>query len=181
MLSNDINRIAFTDIAALVEDHVAEGLHIEYKEVLPGRSDEEKKEFLTDTTAFANTDGGFIVFGVKEQRNSQGRPTGVPKELAPISGQNLDAEIQRLEDILKDNVHPRLLGVRFRVINGVGGGDFVVLRIPAAPSGPHVITFNRPAFRVYSRRSTGKYPLDVDEIRSFFVGTAALSSRMQDF
>ena len=181
MLPNDISRIVPSDIVRLIEEEFAEGLHLEYKEVLPGRSDDEKKEFLADATAFANADGGFIVYGVRERRDGQGQSTGVPEQVVPILGQNLDAEIRRLENVLKDNVQPRLLRVRFRVVNDVAGDDVVVLRIPAAPSGPHVVAFNRSAFRVYSRRSTGKYPLDVDEIRSFFVGTESLSARMQDF
>src|SRR4051812_7031873 len=84
-------------LESLKADAVSEGKTIDYKAVLPGRTDGEKIEFLADTSSFANTAGGHVLYGVVEQR---GVPTGIPG----LPGIDPDAEILRLESMLRDGV-----------------------------------------------------------------------------
>ncbi len=52
-------------LARLVADRVPEGRHLEYKETLPGDSERDKREFLADISAFANSAGGDLIYGVQ--------------------------------------------------------------------------------------------------------------------
>jgi predicted HTH transcriptional regulator len=81
------------DVQDLVAARVPEGRRIEYKQKLPGRNDADKREFLADISAFANSSGGDLLFGIKEE---DGLPIGIPG----INPSVLENEHLRLETIL---------------------------------------------------------------------------------
>ena len=78
MISKSFSEIEAADITYLVHEAVPEGRTLEYKETLPSNSDNDKKEFLADVSAFANAAGGDLIYGISEQRDENGRPTGIP-------------------------------------------------------------------------------------------------------
>jgi hypothetical protein len=67
-------------IESLISDGVCESRQLDYKRDWVGRTDNDKKEFLADVVAFANTIGGTMLFGVDEERDSDGKQTGAPRE-----------------------------------------------------------------------------------------------------
>src|SRR4030067_1635251 len=101
---NDLNNLSENKIITLKENQIPEGKTIEYKESLPIESYESKKEFLADVTSFANTDGGNIIYGIKEEN-------GIPIDICGIEIDNPDAEKLRLENIIRDCTEPRLPGI----------------------------------------------------------------------
>jgi predicted HTH transcriptional regulator len=66
MLTIDINSVVFEDIKRLKDNSVPESKTLEYKKDLTLKNDYNKKEFLSDISAFANTSGGDIIYGIKE-------------------------------------------------------------------------------------------------------------------
>ncbi len=166
MIGRNITFIAKADIDALVADAVQEGRTLDYKAQLPGNRDEDKREFLADVSSFANAAGGDIVFGVAEQKDADGRNTGVPTDAHGLSC-NPDQECLRMESLIRDGIQPRLPGVQVTAIDGFADGPVLVLRIPRSWIGPHMVTF-RNSSRFYSRTSAGKHQLDVMEIGEAF-------------
>ncbi len=61
--------IRLQHIEDLIEHQVPESRNLEFKRQLPGNSDSEKKEFLADVTAMANSGGGDIVYGMRNFMN----------------------------------------------------------------------------------------------------------------
>lgn len=59
-------QIDAAQLEALRADGVREGRQLEYKECLPGNSDDDKREFLADVTSLANAAGGDLIFGVRD-------------------------------------------------------------------------------------------------------------------
>jgi hypothetical protein len=55
-----------------------------------------------------------------------------------------------------------------------------VMRIPKSLAAPHMVTFAGGS-RFYSRTSTGKYPLDVGEIRTAFAASTSIGERLRSF
>jgi predicted HTH transcriptional regulator len=64
----DFTQIDMADIQRLITNAVPESRTLEYKQTLKIGSDGDKKEFLADVSAFANTDGGDIIYGLSADK-----------------------------------------------------------------------------------------------------------------
>ena len=168
-----IGAIDAADLQALADNQVAEAKVIEYKESLPGNPDAARKDFLADVSSFANAAGGHLIYGIKEQ-------SGVPIDIPGLKNINADAEILRLENMIRDGIDPRIPGVAMRAIEVESSGVVILLRIPRSWALPHMITFQAYS-RFYSRNSAGKYPLDVGELRADFIQSEILAERLRTF
>src|SRR3989338_3325400 len=91
----------FKDLSLLKDDGVKEGKDIDYKLELPKDNDESKKEFLADVSSFANTIGGYLVFGIKESE-------GLIEELVGLKIEDDDKLLLKLESIIRDGISPRI-------------------------------------------------------------------------
>lgn len=180
MINKRFDLIEKSDIDSLIVNQVSESKTIDYKEELPGNTDNDKKEFLADISSFSNASGGDIIYGIQEKRDGKGQPTGLPELSKGLNGINTDAEIRRLESIIRDGIAPRIMGIQITAVEGFTNGPIIVIRIPRSFASPHMVTFKKHS-RFYSRYSTGKQPLDVDEIRSAFALSVALPERIRNF
>ena len=172
-LSTVLDAITEADLQSLKENQVSEGKLIEYKQCLPGNDDKSKKEFLADITSFANAAGGHLIFGIQEE-------DGIPKDLCGLNDINPDAEILRLENMIRDSVEPRIHGLAIRPISLENAGTIIVMYIPNSWSKPHVVNFQKH-WRFYSRNSAGKYQLDGGELRTTFTLSDTIWNRIRDF
>ncbi|MGB3208426.1 MAG: ATP-binding protein [Crinalium sp.] len=180
MINKTFDLIVKNDIESLIINQVPESRTIEYKEKLPGNSDEDKKEFLADISSFANSSGGDIIYGIEELRDGNGKPTGLPNTIKELNGINTDAEIRKLENSIRDGIAPRINGIQTIAVNGFANGSVIIIRIPKSWTSPHIVTFKNSS-KFYSRNSAGKYPLDVTEIRAAFALSEALPDRIRRF
>lgn len=173
-LSNKpLNLIDELDLRALVTDQVREGRTIEYKQALPGTSDSEKKEFLADVSSFGNAAGGDLILGISES-------AGIPIDVCGCAIADVDAEVLRLDSILRTGIDPRIPGVSIRDVALENGQTAILIRIPKSWASPHMIIF-KDWRRFYSRTSAGKYMLDVPELRAAFVLSETTSERIRQF
>ncbi|MDD3524572.1 MAG: ATP-binding protein [Candidatus Cloacimonetes bacterium] len=175
-LPNDLSSITQAHIEQLVADQVREGPHLDFKRDLPTAwNDAAKHEFLADTTAFANSGGGDLIFGIDEDGQAQA------SSVMPQVITNVDQEIRRLQDFLLNLAEPRLPGVKIQAVQvSVAGtdGHVVVVRIPQSWAGPHRVKTNQHFF---IRDGLRKRQLDVPEIRSLFLRTENQAQRLNDF
>jgi hypothetical protein len=149
---------------ALVRDRVSEGRQLEYKETLPGEKDQDKREFLADISAFANSAGGDLIYGIREAGGVAAAVVGLP-DVDP------DQERLRLEQLARAGIRPRIPGLRLKIIHrGADGADppCLLVRVPRSGVGLHMVTLGG-LNRFYGRGGGGRYPLDVDEIRAGFL------------
>lgn len=168
-----IEDISVDDMRVLVESGVPEGKEIDYKQTLPTNDNEGKREFLADVSSFANTAGGYLVFGIREENM-------IPVEMCGLSIPNTDLEIQRLENMIRDGIDPRIPSVTTRAIP-IGQSRFVVIiHIRRSFLQPHVVRFQNH-WRFYARHSAGKYPLDVDEVRSAFLLSESIADKVRRY
>ncbi len=175
MINKEIDQITEEDLQALKDNSVPEGKTVEYKESLPGNSDSDKKESLADVSSFANASGGDLIFGIIENKK-----TGTPKSLEGLSIENVDQEIQRLENMIRDGIAPRILAISTKQIPLSNSKVALLIRIPKSWNAPHrVILGGHDKF--YSRSSNGKYPLDVGELRIAFNLSETITERIRNF
>jgi hypothetical protein len=171
MIEQPIDAIDEAALQRLIDNQVSEGRNLEFKRELPGGGDEASREFLADVTAFANAQGGDIVYGLDETN-------GAATDLPGVEVDDPDAAILRLEGKLQTGVEPRLIGVRTNWVPLANGRGALVLRIPGSLSAPHRVTFRNGA-RFYARNSRGKYELDVHDLRHAFTEAAQLPQQFR--
>jgi hypothetical protein len=172
MIPKPFEEIAEDDLLALIANAVGEGRTIDYKRELPGNSDADKKEFLADVSSFANTSGGDLVFGADEV-------DGLPTQITGFQTTNADADLQRLESILASGLEPRIRHAA-KIIPCQGGQKALVIRTERSWIGPHRVVF-KGHDKFYARNSSGKYSLDVDQLRSAFTFSSTVNERIRGF
>jgi hypothetical protein len=175
-----IDRITSDDIEDLVSNGVPESRALEYKEYLPAGSDQDKREFLYDVSSFANATGGDLIYGAREKRDEAGKATGTAEAIVGVEISNLDQAIQRLENILRDGMSPRIPGIRFLSIGAFERGPTLLVRVPRSWAAPHMVTFQQSG-KFFTRHAGGKHPLDVSELRDAFLNSRSASERAEEF
>ena len=101
MIQRNFEAIPKAEVDTLIANRVTEIKSLEYKQELPGGTDDQKKEFLADVSSFANVSGGDIILGVKEERDVDGNKIGAPESVIPISATTADEAKLRLENLIQ--------------------------------------------------------------------------------
>ena len=165
MLRLPVSKITRVDLDALVVNQTPEVRTLEYKRDLKLDTDGEKREFVKDVSSLANAAGGFLVFGAVERKDETGN-LGYPERLIGVSCPNWGALTQKIENVIRDRIDPRVQGLEMHKVDGFELGPVIVLHVPKSWSGPHMVWFGQTHF--YSRNSSGVHPLDVREIGHAF-------------
>lgn len=179
MIEKQFEGIDKPDIDALVESKKAERRTLEYKAELPLGTDEAKREFLGDVASFANSAGGDLLYGIADERDEKGQPTGVPLDAYGLAV-NETSEQLRLESMIREGIAPRISGIQVKTIPGFAKGSIILIRVPRSWAAPHMVTFKNLS-RFYARNSAGKYQLDIGEIRSGFALSESLPEKIRAF
>lgn len=102
----EINDI--TDLQNLITNQVEENLHLDYKAAdALFKTDGKKKEISKDVSAFANSDGGIIIYGIKEFADPTKKH--LPEAIDPVDRNDITKEW--LEQVINSNISPRLDGL----------------------------------------------------------------------
>ncbi|MHA1938193.1 MAG: AlbA family DNA-binding domain-containing protein [Candidatus Thorarchaeota archaeon] len=171
--NKELGSITEEDLKALITDKVQEDRYIDYKEILPTNSHADRREFLSDVSSFANAAGGHLLYGIEEKE-------GVARKLCGLEIKNVDAEILRLENLMRDSIEPRLPGTTIRAIPVKESRQVIIIQVPKSWALPHMVKYKRH-WRFYSRNSAGKYSLDVSELRSLFLFSETTTDRVRNF
>jgi hypothetical protein len=163
----------------LVANTVAESRMLDYKERLPGDSDADKRELLADVTAFANSAGGDLIYGVKERRKGS-KATGEPEAVVGLPDIVLDEVMLRLDATLRTGMDPRIPGLVLHPVLRPPGPPCLVIRIPRSPHGIHMVTY-KGSSRFYGRGTNGCFELDWGQIRSGFLQAEGAHERVRRF
>lgn len=148
----------------LTEDHIkslillkmSEDTRIEYKKELNLAIDKEKREFCKDVSAMANSQGGYIFFGVIE---TNGMPTSAP-------GIEYDDSVrQKIHQILTSGISPRIQSMSDAAIKLKNNKHVLALKIQ--PDGYlHQVKYNDN--RYYKRTGTITINMESSDVETFF-------------
>jgi hypothetical protein len=141
------------DLDRLIVDEVKESLTLDYKASgALGKESKQRDELCKDVTAFANSAGGQIVYGVEEDKTL---PTNVD------DGADPSITKEWIEQVIDSRVQPRIEGLVIIPIPLAKGYGFV-LTIPQATSrAPH----QAPDKKYYKRQNFQSSPMEDYEIR----------------
>jgi predicted HTH transcriptional regulator len=142
------------DLQRLIDDEIQESLILEFKASASlSRESKARDELCKDVSAFANSAGGQIVYGVVEERH---------KPLMLDDGADPVITKEWVEQVISSRVQPRIEGLRVVPIELAAGRLGFVINVPHATSrAPH----QAPDFKYYRRYNFQSAPMADHEIR----------------
>lgn len=146
------------DLNALYTGNIKESISLEYKAspAIDKGDDAKKLEMARDVAAFANADGGQIVYGMREQDHAPaGLDGGVHGKVYPTIW---------FEQVLQQHITPSIQGLRIRHISLDDQMVAVVIDIPATKSDPHQVSDGK----YYRRHNFNKLTMEHYEVRDYF-------------
>src|SRR6266446_9853603 len=149
---------AKADLEALWTGNIKESISLEYKAspAVDKKDDTKKLEMARDVSAFANADGGQIIYGMTENDHEpEGLDGGLDGKLYP--------EIW-FEQILQQHITPQIAGLRIRHIPLAKPMVAVVIDIPATKGDPHQASDGR----YYRRHNFNRLIMEHYEVRDAF-------------
>ena len=167
-----------SQLEALRTGNVKESTTLEYKAspAVDKRDDSKKLEMARDVCAFANADGGQIVYGMTEHDHEPaGLDDGIDGSIYP--------EIW-FEQVLQQHITPTIPGLRIRHVPLKQRMVAVVIDVPATKGDPHQVSdgryyrrhnFNRLIMEHYEVRDAMRRSVDPDLVLEFdlMIGQAA--------
>ena len=172
MIPKSIDEISSADLDALIAEGRSEDRTIEYKLTLPNNADGEKiPRLLKPVCSFANTDGGDLIFGVREN-------AGIPEQIDGMAIQNFDQTKLAIEHMIQNGIEPQIRGVHIKEVRLPNENHVLVLRVPKSWISPHRVKSNS---KFYARNSLGSYELDVPQLRQAVLVGDSLEKRLRDF
>jgi hypothetical protein len=174
-----------SQLEALHTGNVKESLNLEYKAspAIDKKDDTKKLEMARDVCAFANADGGQILYGMTEKDHEPaGLDNGVDGTTYP--------EIW-FEQVLQQHITPPIPGLRIRHIPLTKPMVAVVIDIPATKGDPHQVSdgryyrrhnFNRLVMEHYEVRDAMRRAVDPDIVLEFdlLVGQPAARNKSRN-
>ncbi|MEH1824322.1 MAG: ATP-binding protein [Nostoc sp.] len=146
-------------ILSMIKDRVQESLELDYKEcpaIFP-LTDKKKIELSKDVSAFANSAGGIIIYGVKENGY-------IPTEIDTGFDPNALSK-ERLEQIINSNIHPRINGLIIKQIELVTTNPGHVLYVVSIPQATTRAPHQAADKRYYKRFNFESVAMEDYEIR----------------
>ena len=155
------------DILNLISRQERESIKLDYKRDIT-TSDSGKGELAKDVSALANSQGGYIIFGVDEDSN--GAPISPPIGVPIALGRQKTEEW--LEQVILSNVTPRPT-VILKAIPMSNDPDMVlvVVEVPLGTHAPYMVTFSgdRRYYRRYFKRNNFQsLPAEDHEVKELY-------------
>jgi hypothetical protein len=146
------------DLNALIANQITEDLHLDYKRSAAFEKplNEVKADLSKDVSAFANSDGGVLVYGIVED-NTTKLPVSVDGGVDHSKWSR-----ERIESLINAYVSPRIDGLEVHQIRLSADRSAYVIAAPKSSRGPHQ---ERITFRYYKRFNFSSEPMEDYEIQ----------------
>jgi len=164
MIPQTLDEWTLPVLTSLLDGHYSEPETFDFKEwKITSKSDKESRSIRTDCCAFANGDGGFLVYGVADDTalSTADRLVGVPTNVdfpADFSGYPQ----QCTPSIRWTYKNPPIALPNNTVVH--------VVHIPKSWRGPHTFGPADGGFKFPKRTSGGNAYMSYDEVRLLFLG-----------
>jgi hypothetical protein len=151
-------------IESFIAESTNEGLHLEFKSVNSTdlAKKEDRRNYSKSMSAFANSAGGIIVWGIGSCRQPDGSSCLEKSEI-----ENLQRLIQRLHDLEAELIDPPISGIRHKEIQTEENRGYAATLVPASEGGPHIAKA-KDQNRYYKRSGNQSLHMEHYEIERMF-------------
>ncbi len=168
------------DLMDLLSRRERESIRLDYKRDVT-TSDSAKAELAKDISAFANSQGGYVIYGVDED------PSGAP--VSPPSGVPIKLGRQKteewIEQVIVSNITPRPSVVLKAIPMSTDPQKaLVVVEIPLSRHAPHMVTSgndNRYYRRYFIRNNFQSLPAEHHEVRELFERSLRMRDQVREY
>ena len=159
-------------LRAMLDADIQESRTLDYKSQLNVKTRDEIVEFARDVAAFANTQGGHLVFGVDD--------TLAPAVLVGVEIKNVDHRIIDLTNIARDRIAPKIFDLEMRAVRVLTNRYVLIVRVPASRARPHMAKGKDS--RYFDERGVrNKEPMEITTIRDQFLSGEVQAERIRAF
>ena len=142
---------SIADLNKLITDQVQENIHLDYKES-PAIDRSKRTEIAKDVSAFANSDGGVLLYGIVESNNLPVRIDG--------GVDHTTHSREWLEQVINSSISPRIDDIRISPIQLSVDRSVYSVAVPKSFRGPH----QAPDKKYYKRFNFQSVPMEDYEI-----------------
>lgn len=157
-----LHDLSFSDFQLLIDNHVPEGPHLEYKEGAYSGRASDIREMLRDVTALANAEGGYLIMGIREDH------TGRAAALSPIDDPKTRA--QAIQQACLDGIQERIPGLEVVAYEIGFNQGIIVIHVPPSEQRPHMMARDHSTDFV-CRYGADKREMTLAEIRESILGS----------
>lgn len=154
----DKETYTFVDIQYLIDNGVEESIHLDFKAAgALAKDDKKKNEIAKDVSAFANSDGGIIIYGISEIGHKA-------DSYSFVDGDVFTKEW--LEQIINSNIQKRINNIRIVPLRQDGDIKRTVylVKVPRSNNAPHMSGDKR----YYKRYNFQSVMMEEYEVRDLF-------------
>lgn len=162
-----------TVVSEFLKTQIPEGTTLDYKWQVDLTTSKGKKNIAKWVSGFANTRGGILCLGVRD--NGDGQPD-ISEELHPVTIPDDDIK-QQINNILNGAINPRPL-CEIYPIPVSEKGFAAIIYIPLSPNRPHVVE-HAGEFAIYIRRGTSFVTASREELDALYADRLATRSRIE--
>lgn len=143
-----------------ITNQIEENLNLDYKAAGSlQRNDNKANEISKDVSAFANSDGGIIIYGIKEDSLNK----HLPESIDPINRQEISKEW--LEQVIQSRIRPKIEDITIYPIPINNSVDLVVYMVEIPQS---TTAHQANDKKYYKRHNFSSEPMYDYEIRDIF-------------
>jgi hypothetical protein len=172
IFNKPLKDVDLQDIQVLIDTKTEENLWLDYKRILNLKDESSKNDLINDVAAFANTDGGHLIYGIEEQG-------ACPTVINGIEINNFDQLKRQLQSLLISRVEPPITNCDFKQILVKDNKFILIIRIPKSWNSPHRVSYRDSTF--YFRQSGKNELMDVYQIKNSVLSSAYLLEKIKDF
>ena len=145
------------DLQRLIDNEVEESTILEYKSSFAVQNPKWREELAKDISAMANSNGGSIVFGIKQKDIGNGN--AIAHRLTPIPSSEMTKD--KLSQLLSSNIQPIINNLEITYISESQEGGYFIVEIPQSNTAHQ----NRLTHIYYKRRNATVEAMEDYEIR----------------
>jgi len=163
MFKKSFSELEYEDVEAIVKEQVPESLNLDYKRELPIKPNEklDSKELCKDVSSFANTKGGYLIYGVESDKGDY------PKKIVGINFDSSANISQKIEQIIKNGIS-KSITYRIKIIPFNDNSECIILiYVPQSLNAPHRLEADKD-YRYYKRGEFEATPMQEYEIEALY-------------
>ena len=157
----------------------AENEYIDYKktfsidDVPKDKKLQEQIEFRNDVCSFANANGGYLVFGIKENK-------GIPNEIIGVTIDNCDIFERNIKNYLQP-IKPRIPYYKLKFIKIHELQFVVIMFIQHDYFAPYIHLAEQTNYKIFKRVGNSKSFIEYQELKRMFTQSLSIEKEIERF